>query len=269
MLGASTQKSVAEKQREQAVSKPKHRISCYVSGVQFLPPLQSAKLIKRYKRFLADVMLESGEMVTAHCANPGRMTTCLFPGRKVWISESRDPKRKLRYTWELAETPRGLVDVFPLRANRLFSEAFEQKKLQCFSEYSSIQAECTLSTGARIDFRLSDASERMVYVEVKHVTMSADFEPGTYRFPDAPSARALKHIGELIELKRQGHDAVLFFHAGAADAECVAPAWDVDPSYCTVLQAAVKGGLRVMAFRSEPSVGETAITREIPFLLQR
>ncbi len=213
--------------------------------MRFSTPLLEGRLIKRYKRFLVDVRLASGELVTAHTANPGRMIGLTEPGSRVWLSFHDNPKRKLAYSWRLVKVGRYLVGVDPIIANTLVAEAIRRGVISELTGYDSIRREVALGA-SRIDLLLERPGERC-YVEIKSATLKM---PGALgMFPDAVSARGRKHLLELAGAVDDGHRAVLCFVVQRGDVEAVAPADHIDPDYGATLRAVSACGVEVIAYR--------------------
>ncbi|MGL5225468.1 MAG: DNA/RNA nuclease SfsA, partial [Aeromonas sp.] len=188
--------------------------------MKFDPPLQSGLLISRYKRFLADVELDNGEVITVHCANTGAMTGCTEPGTLVWYSTSDNPKRKLPCSWEIAQSPAGhFICVNTARANQIARELIEQGAIAPLAGYEQLRTEVKYGEeNSRIDLLLEDAKKGLCYIEVKSVTLLDERAgAGMGYFPDAVTARGAKHLRELMAMKAAGHRAVLLFmvlHSG-------------------------------------------------------
>lgn len=213
--------------------------------------LVTGRLIKRYKRFLADVELDSGELITAHCANTGAMTHCAEPGSRVWLWDSANPKRKYRYSWEWVEIfERHKACINTARANRLVEEAIAHQNIGKLSGYANLETEPRVEDG-RLDFFLSGhTTQPDAWVEVKSVTLARpDLRAGLACFPDAKTDRGLKHLNRLIELKQSGRRAVLVFATMLEGVTQVAPAFDVHPAYADTLKVAVEAGVEVMALQ--------------------
>lgn len=231
----------------------------------------SGKLIKRYKRFLADVELESGEIVTAHCPNTGSMRNCAQPGWVVWLTYQPSPKRKLAYTWELSQSERGdLIGINTQRANKVVYEALANQRISELTGYSNVKSEVKYGNqNSRIDFLLSDASNRHCYVEVKSVTLLDEDEAnrGAGFFPDAKSLRGQKHLEELIDIKQQGHDACLLFCVQHTGIDSVAPADRIDPRYGELLRVAHKQGVQVLAYKCKITSDLMYLAEKIPVLI--
>lgn len=217
--------------------------------MQFEPALQQATLVRRYKRFLADVETPEGHLLTIHCPNTGAMTGCAEPGFRVWYSTSANPKRKYPHTWELSETPQGdLIVVNTLRANQVAEMALAHQQLDALQGYSKIQREVKYgSESSRIDFLLSAHSQRPdCYIEVKSVTLYAE---GCGYFPDAVTKRGQKHIRELIAMAKAGHRAALLFVVGHSAINHVKPAAHIDPAYARLCIEARDSGVEIYALK--------------------
>lgn len=221
----------------------------------FDQPLVEGRLLRRYQRFLADVQLPGGEVITAHTANTGAMTGCAEPGRRVWLSRSDNPKRKYPHTWELIEVRDGvLAGINTQLSNRLVREAIEQGRVPALAGYARIRSEVRYGEErSRIDLLLdSPGDERSIpcYVEVKNVTLVDD---GIARFPDAVSVRASKHLRELTSVVRAGQRAVIFFCVQRGDVREVRPADHIDPCYGEALREAVACGVECLAWGADVS----------------
>ena len=205
--------------------------------------LHRGTLVRRYKRFLADVDLDAGERVTAHCPNTGAMTGCADPGSKVWLSHTDNPKRKLSWTWELVESPEGFICIHSTLANRVVQQALEVSDIFRFDGFTELKPEVSLPTGGRVDFRLTGAT-RSLWLEVKAVSWLAG--SGLGLFPDSVSTRARKHVRELMEVMAGGDRAALVFCVFHTGIERVAPAVQVDPVYAELLGDAQQQGLEML-----------------------
>ena len=227
--------------------------------MRFPTPLVPAVLIRRYKRFLADCRLEDGREVTAHCANPGSMMGLKDEGMRIWLEPNDDPKKKLKFGWRLVEHDGGHftgVDTsVPNRALRMALEAGEVPELVA----PDVRAEVKYGENSRIDFLLTGDGPDC-YVEVKSVTLCRT--PGLAEFPDSVTARGAKHMGELAEMARQGHRAVVFFLVQRTDCTQVDVARDIDPTYAQAFDAVRAAGVEVIAY-------DTRITPEGVWLGQR
>ena len=229
----------------------------------FPTPLIRATLLRRYKRFLADVELESGEQLTVHCPNTGAMTGCAEPGRPVWLSVSDSKTRKYPHSWELVDTAHGMACIHSARANHVVAAALEAGKIAGLAGYPSLQREVKYGTGSRADLVLNGSGPRCV-VEVKSVTLR--LADGVGAFPDAVSERARKHLTELQSVVEAGDRAVIFFCVFHEGIHQVVPAGDIDPAYCRALAAALAAGVEAMAWAARISPEGISLDREIPFV---
>jgi sugar fermentation stimulation protein A len=227
--------------------------------VRFSSPLIPGRFRRRYQRFLADVELESGELITAHCANPGSMKSCLEPHGRVWLSRSPNATRKLPYTWEIAEAGGALIYVNPAGANGVVAEALTQGRIPELAGYG-VRREVATGEGSRIDFLLERDSER-AWVEVKNVTLGLG--AGRAAFPDAVTARGKKHLGELERLARAGARAVAFFCVARDDAHSFEPAVEIDREYATELRRVAKRGVELIAYRCAISLDDVSIEQRL------
>jgi sugar fermentation stimulation protein A len=201
-------------------------------------------LVQRYKRFLADVRLPSGEIVTAHCTNTGSMLGCKEPGSMVYLSLSPNKGRKLAYTWEMIQIKHTWIGINTLHPNRLVAEAIEAGGIPELRGYEAVRREVKVGAHSRLDLCLEGRSG-CCYVEVKNVTVSFH---GVAAFPDAVSERATKHLKELIRLKRKGHRAAILFVIQRGDCEYFRPADEIDPEYGRWLRKAAKAGVEILPY---------------------
>ena len=219
--------------------------------MQFTPPLKKATLIRRYKRFLADVILEDGTETTIHVANTGAMTGCAQPGDIVWYSVSANVKRKYPLSWELTQTQANhFICVNTIRANQLAEEAINNTMLNELTAYKSLKREIKYGDeNSRIDILLSqsDNNQADVYIEVKSVTLLKD-QQGF--FPDAVTTRGQKHLRELMAIAKEGKRAVLLFAVLHTGITSVTVAKDIDPPYAKLLIAAINSGVEVLAYKA-------------------
>ncbi|WP_062261623.1 DNA/RNA nuclease SfsA [Endozoicomonas arenosclerae] len=241
--------------------------------MNFEKDLQSARLIRRYKRFMADVELEDGSTITLHCPNTGSMKNCLYPGRKVWYLDSGNPKRKYPCTWELAEIPVmfGSEEKITLaglntgRANKLVEEALLQKQIPELVSYDNVRREVPYGEEkSRIDFLLEQDGLPDCYVEVKSVTLAVG--DGLGLFPDSVTTRGTKHLRELMTMVESGKRAVLLFCAQHTGIDRVAPAHEIDPKYGQAIKEAAAAGVEILALGAEISTEEITLTRTLPVL---
>lgn len=231
----------------------------------FESSLQPAILLRRYKRFLADVRLPDGVEITVHTPNTGSMLGCSEPGSRVWLRDAGEGTRKYRYSWDMTETAEGvMVGVNTHLPNRLVTEGIESGLIAALSGYASIRPEVRYGVEkSRIDLLLQGAGERPdCYVEIKNVTTCDDGGAGF--FPDAVSVRASRHLRELTEMVRQGQRAVIFFCVQRGDVQQVRPADEIDPHYGEALRAALAAGVEAMAWRARVTPAEIVLERALP-----
>lgn len=226
-------------------------------------PLVSGTLIRRYQRFLADVQLASGEVVTAHCPNTGSMKGCNFPGSPVLLSTSSRPGRKYPYTWELVFSSGAWIGINTARPNRLVEEAILDGTVSELQGYPILRREVPCGHSSRLDLLL-EGGNNCCYVEVKNVTL---VEAGRALFPDAVTLRGQKHLCELEEVVRRGARGVIFFLVQRADATAVAPADAIDPEYGRLLRRAVNGGVEALAYRAEVTPETIRLRQRLPVVL--
>jgi sugar fermentation stimulation protein A len=238
------------------------RRSSRYNGAMRFPPLHEGTLRRRYKRFLADVELADGRQIVAHCPNSGRMTSCLVPGGRVLLSHHDNPRRKLKWTWEVAfggEDGEQAILVNTARPNHVVKEAILTGIIPTLAGYPTLRSEVRYGANSRVDLLLEGHPDRPpCWVEVKNVTLALGGRSGA--FPDAVSARATKHAEELAERVRAGDRAVLFFLVSRGDIDVIRPADEVDPVYGAALRAAAQAGVEVMAWRGAVSKTEIRVT---------
>jgi len=240
--------------------------------MKFDPPFQQARLVKRYKRFLADIALDDGRELTIHCPNTGSMLNCSTPGCRIWFSTSSSKTRKYPHTFELIEVEGGaLAGINTGRANSLVREALASGLVSALCGYGQVRSEVRYGQeNSRIDFLLSDHNEypgQACYVEVKNVTLGLG--DGLGQFPDAVSTRGSKHLRELMMIAEQGDRAVLFFCVQHSGIEQVSPATGIDPVYSETLVQAAQAGVEIMAWQAKMGPAEIRLAREIPVVLPR
>ena len=226
-----------------------------------LPSLISGILIQRYKRFLADIEIETGEKVTAHCPNSGSMKGCAMPGSQVWLSESDNPKRKYKYTWELIKVPGTMVGINTQVPNKLVKQSIENGLIKELSGYDRVKAEVKTSSHTRLDLLLEKASNAKCYVEIKNCTL---VEEGIAMFPDAVTTRGQKHLDELDRLVSLGHRGVIFFLIQRMDAKAFKPAEKIDKIYAEKLRNVVKNGVEVIVRDTVISTQRVRLGNTVP-----
>ena len=215
--------------------------------MQFETPLVPARLIRRYKRFLADCTLEDGREVTAHCANPGSMMGLAEPGEKIWLEPNDDPKKKLKYGWRLVDHENGhFTGVDTSVPNKALRAALEARDIPELAAYETVRAEVKYGQNSRIDFLLTQPGLPDAYVEVKSVTLSR--EPGLAEFPDSVTARGTKHLGELAAMVAQGHRAIMLYLVQRTDCDRFALAADIDPTYAAAFKDAQVQGVERLVY---------------------
>ncbi|SHL63221.1 sugar fermentation stimulation protein A [Roseovarius marisflavi] len=231
--------------------------------MRFQTPLVSAVLIRRYKRFLADIRLEDGREVTAHCANPGSMMGLAEPGLKIWVEPNDDPKKKLKYGWRLVEHADGhFTGVDTSLPNRALRAALEAGDIPELATYGTVRPEQKYGTKSRIDFLLQHTGLPDAYVEVKSVTLSRT--TGLAEFPDSVTARGAKHLGELAEMARIGHRAVLFYLIQRTDCAEMTLAADIDPTYAAAFANARSAGVEVLAYGTRITPKAVTLGTRVP-----
>jgi len=218
-------------------------------------------LIRRYKRFLADVRLENGTTVTAHCPNSGSMLGCLLPGRPVYLSRSENPRRKLAYTWELIAMPDSLVGVNTQLPNRLAAHAIAAGDVAELRGYATVSREVRVGKNSRIDILLEAPRRRSCYVEVKNCTL---VERGVARFPDAVTLRGRKHLMELRKLVADGCRCIMFFLVQRMDARRFAPADAIDPQYGASLRQAMRSGVEILVYDVRIDLAAIRLNAKLP-----
>lgn len=231
--------------------------------MKFEKPLIPGKLIRRYKRFLADIELESGEVVTAHCPNSGSMLTCNIPGSEVLLSFHENPNRKYAHTWELVKVNSVWAGINTQVPNKLVYETILAGEIPELASYVTVQREKKVGSHSRLDLMLSNENESC-YVEIKNVTL---VENDVAVFPDAVTERGTKHLMELMKLHEQGHRAVIFFLIQREDARSFAPADKIDPKYGETLRQAFANGVEILPYLATVSSQEIRIQKKLEFSL--
>ncbi len=232
------------------------------------PPLTRGVLLKRYKRFIADVRLDNGEIVTAHCANSGRMTSCCEAGRPVYLSFHDNPRRKLKYTWELIEMPStiggapALVGVNTVIPNRLVAASLRARAVPELAAYSEVRTEVKVGNGSRLDIRLDGEGLPPCFVEVKNCTLVTD---GLAQFPDAVTTRGHKHLVELQRLVAEEMRCCMFYFIQRMDAQRFEPAAQIDGAYAAELARAVENGVEILVYDVRIDLKKIALRRSLPY----
>jgi sugar fermentation stimulation protein A len=239
--------------------------------MRFSEPLLEGRLVARYKRFLADVDLASGERVTAHCANPGAMLGLNAPGSRVFLSRAKNPGRKLRYDWEFVEVEAGggpaqLVGINTARPNALVAEALREGRLAPFARYDRVRPEVRYGEASRVDFLLEREGEAPCWLEVKNSHLMR--EPGLAEFPDCIAARSARHLDELSRMVAAGARAALVYVVQMR-AERFDVARDIDPAYDRAFRRALQVGVETYAYVCDIDRAGVAIAREIPVITPR
>ena len=230
--------------------------------MQFPAPLSHGVLISRYKRFFADVTLDSGEEITAHCPNPGAMLGVNMPGLGVWLSRSDDPKRKLAHTLEMVETAAGgLAGVNTMLPNRLVAEALAADAIPELTGYDVHRREVKYGEASRVDFLLEKGSGERCWLEVKNCHLSRT--PPLAEFPDCVAARSTKHLGELEAMVRAGDRAVALFVVQRTDCDAFSACHDLDPAFAIALERAADAGVEVLVYGCDMSRAAIRLARRL------
>lgn len=234
--------------------------------MQFKSPLVRGRLLKRYKRFLADVVLDDGTEITASCPNTGSMLGLSDPGLNVWLSVSDSPTRKYAHTWEMVELGKGksktLVGINTGHPNAIVSEAVTAGRIAPLAGYASLRREVKYGQSSRIDLLLEDPAKGLAYVEIKNVHLLR--EPGLAEFPDSKTERGVKHLAELSDMVRAGHRAVMLYLIQRDDADRFQIARDIDPKYAEALTAARAAGVEAYAAVCRLSPQAIELNRLLP-----
>jgi sugar fermentation stimulation protein A len=230
--------------------------------MDFPQPLSHGVLVRRYKRFFADVTLDSGEEITAHCPNPGAMLGVNMPGLGVWLSRSDDPKRKLAHTLEMVETADGaLVGVNTMLPNRLVAEALAEGAIPELTGYDVHRREVKYGEASRVDFLLETGRGERCWLEIKNCHLSRT--PPLAEFPDCVAARSTKHLGELEAMVRAGDRAVALFVVQRSDCDAFSACHDLDPTFAAALERVADAGVEVLVYGCEMSPAAIRITRSM------
>ncbi len=232
-----------------------------MSSHPFEEPLHAGTLIKRYKRFLADIRLDDGTEVTAHCPNSGSMLGMKEPESRVFLRHVPDPKRKLKWTWELVEADGVWVGCNTQRPNQVAEWAIREGHVPGLTAAEGLRREVKYGGNSRIDLLLGNEAAGLTYVEVKNTTLARD---GVAQFPDAVTTRGAKHMDELAAMAQEGHRAIVLFFVNRSDCERFAPAADIDPNYADALQRAVEAGVEVIPLGMDVSPSGWSVRGVLP-----
>ncbi|HRK96350.1 MAG TPA: DNA/RNA nuclease SfsA [Rhodospirillales bacterium] len=233
--------------------------------MRFAAPLIPGTLLRRYKRFLADVALPDGTVVTAHCPNSGSMLSVDVSGAEVWLSPAPGRGRKLAYTWELIRLGGCLVGINTARPNALAAEAIAAGAIAELAGYETVRREIRCGPSSRIDLLLEAADRPKCFVEVKNVTLQRPNRPGLVEFPDCVTARGVKHLVDLATAVADGHRAAMLFLAQREDGDVFAIADDLDPAYAAALVTAMAAGVEVLCYRCALSLDEIRVADRLAF----
>ena len=231
--------------------------------MDFPQPLVRGTLVQRYKRFLADIALDDGTQITAHCPNPGAMLGLNTPGLPAWLSRSDDPKRKLAHTLELVEADGGLVGINTMHPNRLVAEALAADHFPELTGYASHRREVRYGANSRVDFLLETPGRARCWLEVKNVHLMRT--PGLAEFPDCVAARSSKHLRELEAMVAEGDRAVALFVVQRTDCEAFAACSDLDPTFSRGLDRAADAGVEVLVYACDVALDGVRIARRLPW----
>ena len=231
--------------------------------MQFPHPLIGGRLVQRYKRFLADVVLDDGTELTVHCPNPGAMLGLNTPGYRVWLSRSDDPKRKLAHTLEIVEADGGLVGINTMHPNRLVAEALAADAIPELSGYATHRREVNYGTRSRVDFLLQHPDRAPCWLEIKNVHLMRS--PRLAEFPDCVAARSLKHLRELEAMVAERDRAVALFVVQRADCDAFSACRDLDPAFALALDRAADAGVEVLIYSCDITLSGIEISHRLPW----
>ena len=229
--------------------------------MKFDTELVRGRLIKRYKRFLADIELDSGETITAHCPNTGRMLACSTPGSPVALSVSDNPKRKYPHTLEMVYENSTWIGVNTSRTNEIIAEAIREGAIQEFQNVEEIKKEVKTSDHTRLDLQLVKEGKN-TFIEIKNCSLA---ENNCAMFPDAVTERGTKHLHELIQLTQAGEQACIFFLLQRMDADIFKPATHIDAKYSETLALASKKDVMILAYQAEVTPESINVVRRLPY----
>ena len=235
--------------------------------MKFSDPLVRGRLIKRYKRFLVDIELESGKVVVAHCANPGSMMNLLQPDAEVWLSPASNPNRKLKYTWEMIRYEDTLIGLNTSLPNKIVEDAIQQDLVAEFTEYDSLKREVKYGENSRIDILLQSSNLPDCYLEVKSVTLKRPENGNNLaEFPDSVTVRGTKHLQELSGQVANGNRAAMFYLVQREDCNRLSIAGDIDPNYANAFIAARKAGVEMLCYGCSISPEAIKIRRKLEII---
>lgn len=230
--------------------------------MKFNTPLVHGRLVKRYKRFLADIKLDNGSIVKAHCTNSGSMNSCIEQNAEVYISVANDPKRKTKYTWEMIFINKSWIGVHTTRPNQLVFDAIVKNEIPQLIGYNNVEKEVKIKD-SRLDIVAKNEQETC-YIEVKNASMK---KGDCVLFPDAVTARGKKHLETLISLKEEGHRTVMIFVVQRSDVSEFGPAIEIDPLYSKTLKKAYKAGVEIIPLQAKITPYEIKISKQLPLKL--
>jgi len=230
--------------------------------MKFEKPLTHGRLIKRYKRFLADVKLDSGEIITAHCTNSGTMKSCLEDNAEVYLTPVNDPKRKTKFTWEMIKINNDWIGINTGNPNKLAFEAVKNGKIEKLKGYTEVKREVKFDD-SRFDVMARNEYETC-FIEVKNVTLKEEYYA---LFPDAVTTRGKKHLETLIKVKEQGMRAVMLYVIQRMDVSIFAPAIEIDPEYAKTLKKAYEKGVEIIPIQAKVTPEKIELIKELPFEL--
>ena len=231
--------------------------------MKFSTKLIGGKLVRRYRRFLVDVQLDSGPIVTAHCPNSGTMVGCSEPGNTVLLSESKDPHRRNAYTWEIIKMNGTWIGINVSTPRKIIAESLRNKQIPPLEQYNELLLDAEYGRGNKVDVMMH-GNEQNVFINVHHVAWA---ENGVAKFPETPNARARKGLKDLAEIAAQGHRAIAFFFIQREDCEYFSDAVDIDPEFGNLFKEAVKSGVEIMAYKAHVSPSEISLGIPIQVLV--
>lgn len=235
--------------------------------MRFSTPLLPGRLIRRYKRFLADITLDSGEDITAHCPNPGAMLGLKDPGLRVWVEPVSDPRRKLRFGWKLAELDGGhLAGIDTTLPNRVIKDSLAARAIPEFTAYGTVRPEVRYRDTSRVDFLLTEPGLPDLYLEIKNVHLRRDSQgPETWaEFPDCVTARGAKHLGDLTAMAAAGHRAMVLYLVQRTDCTHMRLAGDIDPAYAAAARLAEAAGVEFLCYGTRISLDGVQLGQRLP-----